>query len=211
MKKQFFIDFDGTITKDDVVHMLVETFCPEGWKELNDRWERKEISTEECARQTFGLFEVSERDFYRMLDTIELDEYFIPFVKICRKKGYSICILSDGYDKIIEYLLKKYGLADLPFFANRLVREGQHFNIACPYFNTECGQCGTCKKTVLQMLKKPDCMTIYVGDGYSDTCVIEAADAVFAKKSLLEYCREKNIPVTPFDSFADICDTIDKS
>lgn len=201
---QFFIDFDGTITKDDVVGVMIETFCREGWKEINDRWERKEISTEECARQTFKLFGAADGELCSMLDSIEIDDYFIPFVETCRQKGYQIYILSDGYDTMISYLLKKHGLTDLPFFANRLVREDEGYAIACPYENRDCGQCGTCKKKLLNKLRKEGSTAIYVGDGYSDTCVIEDADVVFAKKSLLAYCREKKIPAIPFESFQDI-------
>ena len=208
MNKQFFVDFDGTITKEDVVGVIVQTFCRDGWKEINDRWEKKDISTVECARQTFKLFDAAEKDLYRVLDTIEFDDCFVPFVKTCRAQGYPVYILSDGYDLMIEYLLKKHGLSDLPFFANRLVRKNGGYDIACPYLNPICGQCGTCKKTILQALKKEGCTTVYIGDGYSDTCVIEAADIVYAKKDLLAYCRRRNIPVIPFHNFSDICDIL---
>ncbi len=181
MKKQFFLDFDGTITKNDVVGTMITTFCREGWKEINERWERKELSTEECARLTFKLFEAAESDFYRVLDRVEFDESFGLFVKLCKQRGEDIYILSDGYDVMIKYLLDKHEFAGLPFYANRLLLKNGRYNIDCPFLNRECRQCGTCKRSILQVLKKQSCQSVYVGDGFSDTCVIRVADVVFAK------------------------------
>ncbi|MDI3534473.1 MAG: 2-hydroxy-3-keto-5-methylthiopentenyl-phosphate phosphatase [Thermosediminibacterales bacterium] len=204
MQKMFFIDFDGTITKKDVVASMVEAFCREGWKEINDKWERGEISTEECAKQTFELFDATESDIYRLLDTVEFDDFFKPFVELCKKRGYEIFILSDGYDLMIDYLLKKYGLSDLTFYANKLIINNNRYSIKCPNINPDCGKCGTCKKGLLNYLKKEGFQTVYIGDGYSDICVSSAADILFAKDSLLQYCNNNNIPAVPFENFNDI-------
>lgn len=204
MKLQFFMDFDGTITKHDVVAMMVNRFCRPGWQEINARWERKEITTEECARQTFRLFGPSAEELYGLLDEVEIDEYFYDFVDFCREKGHELYIVSDGYDMIIEYLLKKHGIGDLPFWANQLVQAGNCYDISCPHLNKDCGQCGTCKRKVLQLLQKEGYSTVYIGDGYSDTCVVKAADIVFAKDDLLLYCRKNNIHAFPFRDFGDI-------
>ena len=56
MKRVFFLDFDGTITKIDTCFLMVNTFAGDGWKEIDEQWERKEITTEECASLTFKLF-----------------------------------------------------------------------------------------------------------------------------------------------------------
>lgn len=208
MKKMFFIDFDGTVTKEDVCLVMVENFCREGWKEINDKWERGEISTEECARQTFKLFNAAEDDLYRVLDTIEIDDFFKPFIELCQQEGYEVYILSDGYDLMIEYILNKYGLSYLPFFANRLIINNNRYSIKCPNINPACGQCGTCKKNILKSLKKENRQVIYIGDGYSDICVSREADLVFAKGFLLDYCRSDNIQVVPFGDFGDIIDQL---
>jgi 2-hydroxy-3-keto-5-methylthiopentenyl-1-phosphate phosphatase len=57
-----FVDFDGTITKEDTCAAMVEAFAGDGWREINDRWERKEISTEQCANMTFNLFQADLND-----------------------------------------------------------------------------------------------------------------------------------------------------
>ena len=110
MKRVFFLDFDGTITKRDTCFLMVETFAGEGWKEIDEQWVRKEISTEECASLTFKLFQADRDDVIKLIETVEIDESFPDFLQFCRKEGHAVYILSDGYDVIIETLFKKYGI-----------------------------------------------------------------------------------------------------
>jgi 2-hydroxy-3-keto-5-methylthiopentenyl-1-phosphate phosphatase len=46
--------------------------------------------------------------------------------------------------------------------------------------------------------------TVFIGDGYSDTCAAHEADLLFAKKDLALYCLEKHIPFTEYDTFDDV-------
>lgn len=202
MSKIFFIDFDGTITKQDTCYGMVKTFAGEGWQELNRQWENKELSTQECARRTFELFTATPEIIAQFLNHIEIDDYFQEFVELCQKRGYKIYILSDGYDFNIKHILGRYGL-DLPFYANQLLYAGG-FSIKSPYVNPDCGQCGTCKTTLMEQLREPGCQTVYIGDGYSDTCSAMQADVVFAKGTLLKFCRAKERAVFPFTDFSDI-------
>lgn len=209
MNKVFFIDFDGTITKKDTCEAMVEAFASAGWEEINLQWERREISTEECANRTFQLFRASLEDVNRLLDTMEIDACFKDFVEYCRTRGYAHYILSDGYDYNIDYILGKNDL-QLEYYANRLVYD-EDFSISCTYYNPGCGRCGTCKTTLMSRLKPAGCQTVYIGDGTSDLCPAARSDLVFAKGRLLEYCREKEIPVQPFTSFRDILTWLKKA
>lgn len=202
MNQVFFIDFDGTVTDVDTCDAMMRAFAGEGCAEINRRWERKEISTEECARSILRTFKATLEDHERLLDGISIDPYFPGFLDLCRERGYPVYLLSDGYDFNIEYILKKAGLK-LPYYANRLIyRDG--FDIAVPYGNPACGRCGTCKSGLMERLLGRGGRAVYIGDGYSDTCPAEKADLVFAKGKLLRYCRDKGIPAVPFDSFQDV-------
>jgi 2-hydroxy-3-keto-5-methylthiopentenyl-1-phosphate phosphatase len=48
--------------------------------------------------------------------------------------------------------------------------------------------------------------TVMVGDGLSDRCGAEAADAVLARGGLLAWCRSRGLPAQEFDTFADVAD-----
>lgn len=206
MKRVFFTDFDGTITRKDTCEAMVEAFAADGWQEINEMWERKELSTEECANRTFQLFRADLGDIRRLVEGIEIDGTFKDFLNFCRERGYRVYVLSDGYAFNIEVVFKKYGI-DVPYFANRLIYDNG-FQIRCPYLNPECGNCGTCKKKLMEKLKEGGEQVVYIGDGSSDTCPAAHADLVFAKEKLYRFCREKGIPALPFDSFGDIIEAV---
>jgi 2,3-diketo-5-methylthio-1-phosphopentane phosphatase len=197
-----FVDFDGTITKEDTCAAMVEAFAGDGWREINDRWERKEISTEQCANMTFNLFQADLNDLKRLLDTMEIDEYFMEFLAFCRKRNHLVYVLSDGYDFCIDAVFDKYDI-EAPYYANKMVYDGG-FKIECPGSNPSCGICGTCKTRLMEKLKGEGNTVIYIGDGYSDTCPATKADIVFAKKDLYRFCRDNGISVKYFDDFSDI-------
>ena len=67
-----------------------------------------------------------------------------------------------------------------------------------------CGNCGTCKTTLMEKLNKEGHQAVYIGDSYSDTCPAEHADHVFARDVLYEYCLENSIPAIPFNDFREI-------
>jgi len=201
-KKTIFIDFDGTITQKDTCAAMVEAFADEGWQQINELWESREISTQECATRTFQLFRATVDDLRNLLDTIEIDKDFGGFIDFCRNEGYPVYILSDGYDFCIEYILKKHGF-NIPYYANHLVYE-KEFRISSTYYNQACGLCGTCKRSLMECLTEEGSQTIYVGDGISDTCPASHSDLVFAKGRLLDYCRETGISALAIASFADV-------
>jgi len=202
VKRVFFIDFDGTITKTDTCAAMVEAFAADGWEELNKLWERKELSTEDCANMTFKLFHATLDDVGKLMETMEVDEYFRQFLDMCREKGYQVYVLSDGYDFNIKTVFRKYNI-EVPYYANRMVYN-HGLKIECPHSNPACGNCGTCKTRLMEELSEEGSQVIYIGDGYSDTCPAAKADLVFAKGVLYEFCREKGIDAVHFEDFRDI-------
>ena len=59
-------------------------------------------------------------------------------------------------------------------------------------------KCANCKRNHILNSSSDDDITIYIGDGWSDTCAAEHCDFIFAKKSLLKYCEAKWISILPF-------------
>ncbi|MGS0763477.1 MtnX-like HAD-IB family phosphatase [Syntrophomonas curvata] len=207
MKKEFFIDFDGTITITDTCRAMVQAYARAGWEELNRRWENKEISTEECANRTFELFDATPGELKKLVEGIDIDPFFIDFWQWCRDKDYPVYILSDGYDFNIRIILSKYQLS-IPFYANRLVYNGG-FSIECPYLNRTCGNCGTCKTSLMGELKDADSQAVYIGDGYSDICPARQADMVYAKGTLYKYCIDQGLPALEYHDFGDILSSLE--
>jgi 2-hydroxy-3-keto-5-methylthiopentenyl-1-phosphate phosphatase len=205
----FFVDFDGTITKQDTCNSITKEFARGNWEALNDMWKDRKLSTEECARQTFKMFDADKESLKTFLyDNIQLDDYFIPFLNRCRKNGHNLYVLSDGYDFNINTVFQKYDIKDVPFFSNLLIIKGKSFDIDCPNSSLYCKWCGVCKTEILQKLKPKSGISVYIGDGYSDRCPAEKCDIIFAKNHLLDYCEKNHIHARPFKDFQDIIDWV---
>lgn len=201
----FFTDFDGTITEQDTCMAMAEAFARGNWQELELQWQKGELTTEECARETLKLFDAGEEELRKLLtDHVTIDSHFIPFAQFCRQKGHEIYVLSDGYDYNIETVFDKYGIKDIPYFANRLIIKGRKFDIECIHSSRECPRCGTCKAELMEKLKPEGALAVYIGDGYSDLCAAKKADVIFAKGVLLSHLCREGIPAMAFDDFSDI-------
>lgn len=203
MKKVFLVDFDGTITKVDTVDLMVNKFAKDGWQYYEELWEKGEISTEECAIETLKLMKVNERKLLDLLYTIEIDDYFLEFLSFCKAKNYEVVIVSDGYDFNIKAIMDKYGF-NVAFYSNKLWFDMGKIKVDFPYKSNNCNKCGMCKLDVLNKYKSEGYYVTYIGDGYSDICVVEYADEVFAKGILEKYCIENNISYFSFKDFSCI-------
>ncbi len=207
-KLMFFIDFDGTISKEDVCSNMVRKFAREGWEEINRLWEEGELSTEECANRTLELMEVEPEELEVFFKTVDIDDSFKPFVNWVENEEYPLYILSDGYDNYITEVLLQHEL-NLPYYANHLEYE-QGWRIKCLHWDKECKKCGVCKTGLVEDLLKPGYVSIYIGDGYSDICPAEYCNFVFAKDHLARLCQEKGIPFYHYDNFTDVQRMLEK-
>jgi len=199
-------DFDGTIANEDVGDLLFQTFSDrESSLQLIDLWKRGLISSRECLEKECSSALVSREELDRFIHRRGLDTYFKDFHDFARKCGIELAILSDGLDYYIEKMLLRHGVADIDFFANRLVISDHSLKVEFPYYDTlDCRDCGNCKKYHLENYKKAGYFVVYVGDGLSDRCPAEEADMVFAKGDLLKYCRENGVKHVRFGNFRDI-------
>ena len=201
-KLMFFVDFDGTISREDICYTMVKNFAREGWEEINRLWEEGILSTEECAGRTLELMEAEPEELAAFFKKVAIDDSFITFVDWTERAEYPLYILSDGYDNYIKEVLLQHEL-NLPYYANHLEYE-QGWRIKCLHMDKECKKCGVCKTGLIKDLLKPGYLNIYVGDGYSDICPAEYCDIVFAKDHLARLCQEKGISFHQYNNFADV-------
>lgn len=201
-RAMIFIDFDGTISRQDVCCAMVNKFAREGWEGINLLWEAGSLSTEECARLTLELMEVEPKELEAFFQDVEIDPTFIEFVNWAAQQGYPLAVLSDGYDNYIEKVWSRYGLS-IPYYANHL-EYAEGWRINCLHQDKECEKCGVCKLDLMQEQLPPGYQSIYIGDGYSDICPAEHADIVFAKDTLARLCQEKGIAFYPYKDFDDV-------
>ncbi len=211
-ERVYFTDFDGTVTLTDTTIAMVETCVGDGWEEINRRWENGESTTLETAQKTFELFRCTWQEIVANIQDIQIDKQFKFFVEQVEKRNEKLYIVSDGYEALIKQILNREGLEHLPVYANSFTidKKGK-FYMWAPYYNDSCGECGSCKTNVIteiasQYQNFPE--IVYIGDGYSDRCAIEAADRVLAKEKLYNIAIEKQIPAEKINDFNQAIDKL---
>lgn len=198
------VDFDGTITQNDVGALIFDTFAREENDGIVTLWLEGQISSRECLERLCQLVNISKRELEKFVLGQKIDEKFCDFVDLCKCKRFELVILSDGLDFYIELILKKFGLEKLPFYSNVLRFEGNKLKPRFPYFDRGCGNCGNCKRYHLTRLKSRGQKVVYVGDGLSDKCAVREADLVFAKNDLSKFCDAEEIQHYRFGDFGDV-------
>lgn len=197
-------DFDGTISRQDVGNRLFASFASSGWKDPVQDWIAGRISSRDCLKAECALARATHDEVARFVLSQSIDPHFKRFLHFCRRHHIPVIILSDGLDFYIDLILKKYGLEQLPRFANHLVFHGSRLVPSFPYFKQGCGSCGNCKGFHVRRYKHDGATAIYVGDGYSDKCAVKDADLVFAKGDLRRYCLQHGIEHIPYRGFNDV-------
>lgn len=205
--KKIYSDFDGTITKIDTVHMLVKAFASEGWVEAEKLWCEGKMTSRDCIVHQLKLINnISESRLNNFIDSIEIDPYFPRFYNYLKENNIELVILSDGFDLFIKKTLEKNNLHGIKFFTNKLIHKNNKLFVEFPNLNPDCKfGSGSCKCSKIK--EKNFC---YIGDGRSDICVSRKASVLFAKKTLLDYCKDKKIEHIPYNSFQDILNIFER-
>lgn len=205
-KQAVLCDFDGTITKVDVINDFLSKFADESWYELEMLWNEGKIGSRELLKKQFALVRgMDEKTLYNYLQSVELDEYFVDFYEKACAAGILVAVVSDGFDLFIKNVLKNYGLGEIEVFTNSLKFENGEFYPSFPNAHGDCGiNAGTCKCEILNRFKKRYDTVYYIGDGVSDYCVCKNADILFAKKALSQYCIKRNINFVPYSDFNEV-------
>ena len=213
-KLKIFSDFDGTISLYDTWIEMGEFFIndKEKWAAVIKEFEEQKIGARECFLRECALvenFDITE--FNRIIDAQRLDPMFGKFVEFCNKNNLPLTILSEGMDYYIGRILGNHGI-DLPYFSNKLIisADGRSIGLEFPYSDSDCTKCGTSKRNILMNMCGDDDISVFIGDGFSDACVVNYADVVFAKKSLASYCWKNNITYYDYQTFGDIIRKLEK-
>ena len=209
--KYIFSDFDGTISKYDVVHKFIHNFAEGEVDTAEKLWCEGKLSTKECFNiQLQKVKTLTPEVLEKFLDEIEIDPYFVEFYRLVKKENKELIVLSDGFDCFIEKVFKNHNLSDIKVYSNHLetyIENGfLRFKLTSPNHNLNCSiGSGCCKCKAAEKYSKN---FIYIGDGLSDRCIAKKADLLFAKKSLEVFCKNENVSYLPYKTFQDIINCI---
>ncbi len=200
-------DFDGTLSLTDVGYEVLLKFSSQGWDDIDrDYCEGRIGSMEAYGRICAILGGTREAMLQFVAENTIIDPHFKEFYAFCRKSGIDVKVVSDGLDFYIDFILKKHGLSDIPFYSNVMTfHDGKPRSIEFPHANETCNKCGTCKSNILEACQAGYGKIVYVGDGYSDLCPAQKADLVFAKGILwTRLSKKEQKGVRKYRSFREV-------
>lgn len=189
------VDWDGTATAGDTLHATIREFGDADvfvamQSEIGRRLTLQEVIATEMATIDTPLEEVVEF----LLRNIELRPGFAEVVE-----RHDPLVVSMGFHELIEPLLARDGI-EVPVVANRLDVRPDGWR-AVFRERAVCAVCGEpCKRSDVAGLDG----FAYVGDGFSDRCVAQAASRVFARDGLAEYLAEEGVVFERFEDFHDV-------
>ena len=216
MPLKLFVDFDGTITRQDVGNAFFREFGGPVCEGIIEEYRNEKISAHECfRREVAAIGTLPMQRAIAFLRDQPIDESFKTLMVFCQRHQIDLHIVSDGLDFYIRDILSTHGLR-VSFFANKLalidkgVNRGYAVSIDFPYSDSECTRCACCKRNIMLTHAGEDDVIVFVGEGYSDRCPARYADIVFAKDELQTFCQRENISYFPYNSLADVAHRLDR-
>ncbi len=210
---KIFLDFDGTITKNDVGEKIFRTFLDEAVadKIVEDLLADK-ISARECweslCESTSGI---DKSKFDEFINLQEVEPSLHRFIKYSEKKGFKVFVLSDGFDYYIEKILRRENLQHLKYLSNTLeITDNGKLIPEFPFFSADCRSSANCKRNHILENSSDEDFTVFIGDGISDNDAIQYVDFIFAKDDLLKYCELQRITYFPFKNFDDVISRLEE-
>ena len=194
-KPALVLDWDGTVTERDSLHMVIERF---GDLEVFDALEEEvggrmtldEVIGLEMATITAPLDEVVGW----LLANVRIRPGFRELVE-----AHDPLIVSAGFHETIEPILGREGV-EARVVANHVTPDPGGWRSTFPE-EAACAVCGErCKRGAVAGIGP----FAYAGDGVSDRCVSLAADRRFARDGLAAWLDEQGVDYEPFDDLYDI-------
>jgi 2-hydroxy-3-keto-5-methylthiopentenyl-1-phosphate phosphatase len=195
------VDWDGTVTEVDGLHLVLQEF---GDERIFDAAESKlggELTLHEVIALEFESVRAPLEDVVAwMRANVRIRAGFDEFAR-----AHDPLIVSSGFHELIEPLLAREGLR-LDVVANRLDARPEGWRVLFREADA-CDVCGEqCKRSDVT---GHDEGFVYVGDGFSDRCVALAASRVFARDGLAEYLAAQDVAFEPFEDFYDVARALD--
>lgn len=189
------LDWDGTVTEIDVLHLVLLEFGDEDVYEAHEERLGRDLTLHEVIAGEFATVRAPLGQVAAWVrEHARLRAGFVDFARARRP-----LIVSSGFHELIDPVLEREGL-DLDVRANRVHARPGGWQVefragaACPV----CGE--PCKRVDVAGLGE----FAYAGDGFSDRCVALAATRAFARDGLASYLATRGVPYEPFVDFDDL-------
>ncbi|WP_282034136.1 MtnX-like HAD-IB family phosphatase [Metabacillus indicus] len=205
MKKWAFVsDFDGTISKKDFYHLVIEELFPEG-EALFKQWKRGEMLDIDFLSRIFTSIHLEEEELIKTILTLPLDNSIGPFIERVQKNGGDFYILSAGTDYYIKHIFDALGAENVEIISNKGHFKSKNIHLEIDKNDWSYSErYGIDKSKVIQKLKETYDTVYFYGDSEPDSHPAAFADVTFAKDALCGLLEKKGIAYIEADSFVDV-------
>ncbi len=207
------LDFDGTITTKDIGDQVVINFAEPGWAEALDRYRAGELNVRDLWSFEIGLLR-KEREAEAVAHSIgmaEVREGFGELIEHCKSHRVLVEVVSSGMNFYVDAILDSHGFGDLARARPTVEYDDRGFGVMVMAEGLrDCGMTAMCKCDRVWRLRRKGYRVMFVGDGESDACVVSQADIVLATSRLREVCTSKGIEHTPFETFHDVLEVVER-
>jgi 2-hydroxy-3-keto-5-methylthiopentenyl-1-phosphate phosphatase len=205
-------DFDDTAADQNVATLLMSRFAPLdasgaplNWQDMHRQFLGKGLTLKEYQETAFsGLHLNREQQAEYVRQQASLRVGFKELVNFCLKDNIHLAINSYGLDFYVEALLKEHGFHHIPIYSTETVISSNRTAFRYTFPREGCEAWGNCKCRVVEGYQAQGHQVIYAGDGISDICPASKADFVFARSSLLEFCRNWDVKHQNLTDFQDM-------
>jgi len=207
------IDFDGTITTEDVGVQIITEFGLPGWDEGIVKYRAGEIGSRELHEwEAKYLSSSREREMQKMArEKGDIRPGFKELIAYAGANDIPLEIASSGWSFYIDAILGKFNLSDVPYISAKTDFTLGDVAVFAPGPGaTLCETNGICKCNRVRPRQRDGYKVVFIGDGLSDFCVSQQADVIFATRALTKHCGENGIEFTPFDDFFDVVRALSK-
>jgi 2-hydroxy-3-keto-5-methylthiopentenyl-1-phosphate phosphatase len=197
------VDFDGTITKDDMLVDMCRRHAPAVFDEVEADLRAGRITLRECIRREFEAINGEHDEIVALaVERSRVRPGFAGFVRAAQAAGDRVVVISAGFRSVIQPVLDREGLGRLELIANDVHFGPSRTDVGFTYGDGACDVCGEeCKRSVVRDLRDGHAAVVYIGDGYSDRCAAMDADVRFARRSLARFLDAEGAAYTPFEDF----------
>ena len=209
MKFNIFCDFDGVITTDDATNAVLEAFASPEYRDWYGLRERGLVTARECIERQARLIRARPESLRLVAASLAIDSGIYEIERGCEITGASLVIISDGFDVVMDAVLKARRLAHLRHYSNKLCyQDARSLSVRFPFADAACqAGCGVCKCKIVNE-KSRDVPAVYIGDGVSNRCVAGRAERLFAKGGLREYCLQNRVNHEPFADLSEVAQAL---
>jgi 2-hydroxy-3-keto-5-methylthiopentenyl-1-phosphate phosphatase len=189
---QVVLDWDGTVTEVDGLHLVLLEFGDAGIYHAVEERLGRELTLHEVIALEFETVRASLDEVAAWVrENVSVRPGFARFARAFRP-----LVVSSGFHELIDPVLEREGV-ELDVRANQVDPRPEGWRAL--FRNEEpCPVCGEpCKRADVVDLDP----FVFVGDGFSDRCVSLVANRVFARDGLARHLDELGHPFEPFVDF----------